>query len=499
MKFKQKILSGVLSLSLVVSSLFISNAATQQLEVHFIDVGQGDATYIEMPDGTDILIDAGEGAYGNTVVNYLKEQEKDIDIEYLIATHPDSDHIGGMQKVFTDLSVKNFYYPTDAPHDTKTWNNVLSLSKSEGCKVLNATTGTTLNLGGATLKFVQPNVDYKDNNEDSVVALLDYNDTEVLLTGDAEATTEADMISEGMLMDIDVLKVGHHGSNSSTTQEFLNKVKPEYSIISVGKNNYGHPTQNILNRLTSIGSKIFRTDLNGNIVVKSDGTNINISSSKSNSDTADEGSSSGKWVKEGKNWYFYANGVKQKGWVKNANKWYYLNDSGAMLTGWQKIRGKWYYLSGAGAMLTGWQQLNNKWYYLESSGVMATGWKQLNGKWYYLNSSGTMSTGWQQIAGKWYYMYGSGVMATNTTIDGWKINSSGVGSKINNNTTNNSGNTNNGSNTSNNSTVYVTPSGKSYHSTKNCTTLKRSKTILSVTLSQAKAQGKSDPCNICVR
>ena len=249
---------------------------TQNMEVHFINVGQGDSTYIELGDGTDILIDGGESKYGNTVVNYLKNLEKDIDLEYVIATHPDSDHVGGLQEVFKQLDVKNFYYPTDAPHNTQTWNNVLNLAKAEGCKVLDAKSGTTLNIGGAVLKFVHPEIDYKDNNEDSVVTLLDYNNTEVLLTGDAESTTENDMVNQNLVGDVDVLKVGHHGSNSSTTQAFLDKVKPEHSVISVGENSYGHPTSTILNRLVNSGSKVWRTDKNGNIVLNSNGYTYSI-------------------------------------------------------------------------------------------------------------------------------------------------------------------------------------------------------------------------------
>ena len=249
----------------------------KNMEVHFINVGQGDSTYIEMPDGTDILIDAGKSNAGDTVVNYLRSQEKNMEIDYLIATHPDADHIGGMQDVFKDLKIKSFYYPLDAPHNTKTWKNVLSLAKSEKCSINDAKTGTKFVKGGAEIKFVHPTNDYSDNNEDSVVALLDYNNTEVLLTGDAESITEQDMINQNKLVDVDVLKVGHHGSDTSTTQAFLNKVKPEYSVISVGKNSYGHPKASVLNRLKSIGSKIFRTDINGNVVLKTNGSNINFS------------------------------------------------------------------------------------------------------------------------------------------------------------------------------------------------------------------------------
>lgn len=121
MKFKQQFLASALALGLITGSTFISSANSQQLEVHHINVGQGESIYIEFPDGTDALIDAGKSNYGNTVVNYLKEQESNMDLDYLIATHPDSDHVGGMPNVFKSLNVKNFIYPKDAAHDTKTW------------------------------------------------------------------------------------------------------------------------------------------------------------------------------------------------------------------------------------------------------------------------------------------------------------------------------------------------------------------------------------------
>lgn len=283
---------------------------TQNAEVHFINVGQGDSTYIELADGTDILIDGGESKYGTTVVNYLKNLEKNIDLEYVIATHPDSDHVGGLQEVFKQLDVKNFYYPVDAPHNTQTWNNVLNLAKAEGCKVLDAKSGTTLNIGGAVLKFAHPATDYKDNNEDSVVTLLDYNNTEVLLTGDAESTTENDMVNQNLVGDVDVLKVGHHGSNSSTTQAFLNKVKPEHSVISVGENSYGHPTSTILNRLVNSGSKVWRTDKNGNVILTTDGYTYSIKANGNPTTTPvpDSGDNSGNDNATDTSQIVYANG-----------------------------------------------------------------------------------------------------------------------------------------------------------------------------------------------
>lgn len=156
------------------------------------------------------------------------------------------------------------------------------------------------------------------------------------------------------------------------------------------------------------------------------------------------------WQYENNIWYFYKDGIKQKGWqniygtwyyfdeyyrMKTGwqnvyGVWYYLENSGAMATGWKQVNGTWYYLKNSGAMAKGWQNVYGVWYYLENSGAMATGWKSVNGTWYYLKNSGAMATGWQMISGKWYYLYSSGAMAKNTVIDGWKINSSGVATKI---------------------------------------------------------------------
>ncbi|CEH33373.1 Surface protective antigen SpaC [Romboutsia lituseburensis] len=137
------------------------------------------------------------------------------------------------------------------------------------------------------------------------------------------------------------------------------------------------------------------------------------------------------WEKVNGTWYYLEDSGKMAtGWKMVDGIWYYLDGSGAMQKGWEKVNGTWYYLDGSGAMKTGWQKVNGTWYYLKSSGAMATGWIDLSGTWYYLDGSGAMKTGWQKISGKWYYMYGSGAMAKNTVIDGWRINSSGVATKI---------------------------------------------------------------------
>lgn len=279
MKFKQKLLSVALVIGLITGNTCVSLADTQQLEVHHINVGQGESIYIEFPDGTDALIDAGKSNSGDTVVNYLKSQESDIDLEYLIATHPDADHIGGMKSVFEDLNVKNFIYPKDTQNNSSTWKAVLSLANKEGCTINDSTPGSTFDIGGATMKFIQSPKDFTDNNDDSVVTYLDYKNTKFLFTGDIESEAENDMVNRGLVPDVDFMSVPHHGSRGSSTQEFLNKAKPEYAVISVGKNSYGHPTQDALNRYANIGTKLYRTDIDGSVVIKTDGISNTINKS----------------------------------------------------------------------------------------------------------------------------------------------------------------------------------------------------------------------------
>lgn len=282
MSFNKKIIAGILTITLVVPNMLKSNANENQLEVHHINVGQGESIYIEFPNGDDMLIDAGKSSYGDDVVNYLKTQESNIDIEHLIATHPDSDHTGGMQNIFRDLKIKNFYYPKDAPHDTNTWKNVLNLANIEGCTIKDGSYQTNLNIGGVIVKFIQPEKDYSDNNEDSIVTYLDYKNAEFIFTGDIEAETEKDMLSQNLINNIDFISVPHHGSKYSSTLEFVKKSDPEYAVVSVGENSYGHPTDDALNKYLSIGAKIYRTDKLGNIVIKTDGNSATINSEKIN-------------------------------------------------------------------------------------------------------------------------------------------------------------------------------------------------------------------------
>ncbi len=547
MKFKKKFLSSVIALGLVVSNMFISNANTQQLEVHHINVGQGESIYIELPDGSDVLIDAGKSNYGSTVVNYLKEQEKNIDIEYLIATHPDADHIGGMSEVFKQLNVKNFIYPTDAPHDTKTWQNVLSLADSEGCTIKDSTPGTTFNIGGATMKFIQPSVDYRDNNDDSVVTYLEYKDVNFMFTGDIEAEAEKDMVAQNLVIDVDFMSVPHHGSKGSSTEAFLAKAKPEYAIVSVGADNsYGHPSADALNRYNAIGSKVYRTDQLGDIVIKTDGNTATINGN--NVDTSGMPSDiTGHWAESQIKDFIskgYLNGypdgtfkpqasIKRSEFVKILNKvfglttksgkvfddtvWHWAKDeidiavtngvcqgtssttfepdapitreaAAKMIANYKKISDT--HHNKINGYNDGSQTAN--WAINEVEAILEAGY--MNG----YSDTNTFKPKNNITRAEAVVTLGRVIANPNPVIPDPPVPTEPVTPPTTNPTPNPP--TNSGENgLTNSSTVYVTPSGKSYHKTKSCTTLKRSKVINAVTLSQAKAQGKSDPCNICVK
>jgi len=213
------------------------------------------------------------------------------------------------------------------------------------------------------------------------------------------------------------------------------------------------------------------------------------------------------WYKEAGKWYYFKpSGAMATGWQSVSGKWYYLDpEAGYMRTGWQQIGSSWYYLNGSGVMQTGWQKLGGAWYYMNKSGAMATGWKQLGKSWYYLKASGAMATGWQQIGNSWYHMANSGVMDSKKWIGNYYVLASGAMATnqwIGNYYVGSDGKWipgyGSGSNSSaeNSSTVYWTPDGKSYHKTKDCRSLAKSKTILSGTIAES---GKSDPCNNCYR
>ncbi|MGG3662497.1 ComEC/Rec2 family competence protein [Bacillus gobiensis] len=282
-KLKIFLLSLVVVLAIPNISATHVSAANKNLVVHYIDIGQGDAIYIKTPKGDDIIIDAGNKSKGDDVVKYLKKQKVD-DIEVMIATHPDADHVGGLDEVLAAYRVENIYAPK-VSHTTQAYKDFLQAVKREKKTIKTAKNGVALAIKDKSIKakFIGPVKDYSksDLNNWSAVVHIQYNKNSFLFTGDAELKSEKDMLSKKLLSKVNVLKVGHHGSKDSSSKDFLNKVKPTYAVISVGKGNrYKHPTSETLNRLKAVKAKVYRTDKNGTVKITSSGTKISVSPAK---------------------------------------------------------------------------------------------------------------------------------------------------------------------------------------------------------------------------
>jgi len=243
------------------------------LKVHYIDVGQADSILIQQ-GSSSMLIDAGNNEDANTVKNYISEQGI-TKLNYIVGTHPHEDHIGGLDYVINSFKVGKIYMPK-ATSNTKTFQDVVSAIKAKGMKATVPKVLETFKVGNATATILAPNSSgYEDLNNTSIVIRLTFGNNSFMFDGDAEDISENEMLAKGLDVSAYVLKVGHHGSNSSTTEAFLDKVNPKYAVISVGKDNsYGHPHKSTMEKLKAKGIKVYRTDENGTIVATSDGENI---------------------------------------------------------------------------------------------------------------------------------------------------------------------------------------------------------------------------------
>lgn len=251
------------------------DALASPLSVHYIDVGQADSVYISLPDGKTMLIDAGENEDGDTVVNYIKALGVSS-IDYLVATHPHADHIGGIDDVINNFDIGTLYMP-DAYSNTKTFESVLDAVENNNVKMVRAKNGVYIcKESDLTIKILSPiSTHYDETNDYSAVVRIVYGDTSFLFMGDAEKLVERQLISSSEQISSDVLKVGHHGSSTSSCEQFIKAVSPSLAVISVGESNsYGHPHDEVLRRLQGAHIPILRTDLQGTVVVGSDGKNI---------------------------------------------------------------------------------------------------------------------------------------------------------------------------------------------------------------------------------
>ncbi len=252
-------------------------AWSNPLRVHFIDVGQGDSTLVQSPDGSTILIDGGPMDAYPQLVGYLKAAGVEK-IDLLIATHPDGDHIGGLLKVLEAFPVVTVL-DSGKEHTTLTYQRYKEAVKGlpdTGFKLGRA--GDRYTFGGVDLSIIHPGANLPGNNNDSsIVARLTYGDVSFLFTGDAEEKAEAEMLSRGLPVRSSVLKVGHHGSKSSTSTRFLSAVSPKSAVISCGESNrWGHPTPEVMRSLKQRNIEIYRTDLQGTILMLSDGREIRL-------------------------------------------------------------------------------------------------------------------------------------------------------------------------------------------------------------------------------
>lgn len=275
MRFKNKqylsfLLTFILSFAVNFSNVFAAN----NLKVHFIDVGQADSILVQAPNGKNMLIDAGE-TKDNAVMNYLKGLGISK-LDAVVATHPHSDHISEMDDVINNFDIGNFYMPK-VSHTTQTFSDMANALKRKGIKATEAVAGNWIGLDeNLGCDIVAPNSDnYEDLNNWSAVIHLTYGNTSFLFTGDAEELSEKEILNNGLNIKSDVLKLGHHGSSTSTSSDFLKAVNPKYAVISYGADNdYGHPHSETLEKLNGITT--YKTATDGNIVFTSDGKTITV-------------------------------------------------------------------------------------------------------------------------------------------------------------------------------------------------------------------------------
>lgn len=243
--------------------------------VHYIDVGEGDSILIQV-NNKNLLIDSGPSSSENNLIKYLKSLNL-RNIDYVIATHPHEDHIGNMSEILSYFHVKSFYAPK-IDSSTRTFENMIDTLKDNNLKInIIKRNLNSIDLGNNTsITVFSPYNEYYDNlNNYSPIIKIEYGSTSFLFTGDAETDVEKKLLNNGDDIRSDVLKIGHHGSSTSTSLSFLKKVNPIISIISVGENNeFNHPDKNVIDTLKKNNVLIFQTNINGSIILCSNGTNI---------------------------------------------------------------------------------------------------------------------------------------------------------------------------------------------------------------------------------
>lgn len=260
----------------------IQVSTSDLLTVHFLDVGQADAALLIQGDAA-MLIDGGNVADSDLIYAYLTDQgiEK---LDYIVCTHAHEDHVGGLSAALANFPVDMVFSPV-TEYDSNAFRNFLKYTEEQGLEITPPEPITTYRLGDASFTILGPLQDYEDDpNNSSIVLRLDFGEISFLFTGDMEEESEQDHVTQGMPLDVDVLKVGHHGSNTSSQDFFLDQVTPTYAIISCELDgSYGHPHEEVLARLQAQNVALYRTDLQGHIIATTDGKSIQFTTEK-NSD-----------------------------------------------------------------------------------------------------------------------------------------------------------------------------------------------------------------------
>lgn len=248
------------------------------LTVTWLDIGQGDAAVIQC-GGQAMLIDGGKPEKSSYIYAWLQQHDLSY-LDVIVATHVDADHIGGLSGALNYASVGTAYCPVTTG-TTETFQSFVKYLAQRGKQITVPTAGETFALGGAQVQILGPLRRAEDSNDNSIVLKVSFGATSFLFTGDAERAEEQDLLNAGVNLQSTVLKVGHHGSDTSTSYPFLRAVAPKYAVISVGTgNSYGHPTEAVLSRLRDAGVTTFRTDMQGEITAVSDGQTVNFSTAK---------------------------------------------------------------------------------------------------------------------------------------------------------------------------------------------------------------------------
>jgi competence protein ComEC len=262
--------------------VFVLASEDSLLKVYFLDVGQGDSQLIVTPENHQILVDGGQtSAVLEKLQKLMPFSDRTIDL--VILTHPERDHMQGLIGVLQRYKVKNILW-TGVLRDTseyQQWISVLAEEQKQGAEIATAQSGQTITAGSILITILNPyenlaGQELKDSNDSSVVFRLSFNEMDFLFTGDISTSTEKDIIERNNNLQSEVLKVAHHGSKYSTSEEFLENIQAEIAVVSVGKNSYGHPTPETLQKLEKFGIHILRTDLNGDISIISDGNNLKL-------------------------------------------------------------------------------------------------------------------------------------------------------------------------------------------------------------------------------